>query len=767
MRASRLFLTFLTLALVLAFALDVGFGGTDVAVVVYTATVGAAVLLCGRVAAIVLVALTVVTIGAAGFFDAEAGGALERGMTTAALLVVTLPLTVLRRNWRQLEQQARWLGELTETSPDVFWMIEADSFRLLEVSPAYETIWQRPRESLLEDPNEWSAAVHEDHRERTEKAFFELAEKGSFDEEYRIIRPDGSTRWIHDRGAPVVDADGRAVHFVGMATDITVRKKHEQAAAAYALELEQAKTAAERANAAKSEFLANMSHEIRTPMNGVLGMLRLLSSTTMTAKQSRHVGIAVRSADSLLNIINSLLDFSKIEAGGMALERVHFSLADLVEEVVQSLAAEAYAKGLELLSFRDSHVRSLFFGDSQKLRSVLVNLVHNAIKFTHSGSVVIRVTAQRVDVLAQRVRIEISDTGIGFQQELGESLFESFVQQEVSTTREYGGTGLGLAICKGLVELMGGAIGVTSSPGVGSTFWFVVDLEVPREMGDGTRVQRRRVTTLQGTRAVVLCQSVEQRSVLRELLSEWGIDADLFVGDCTGPEDLLRTTTGVKLVLVDLDCKGAERLRRAAQEAYPALHVIGFSRSENEAASDPRFIVLRKPVVQSELFESCLTAVQVPVERTHEAEAYRPPLPRATSPARVLVAEDNPINKCVIEETLEDSGFEFEIVPTGVEAVERATGGNYDVVLMDWHMPKMDGLEATRRIRQYEQQHPEKQRTPILALTANALSEDRAKCEAAGMDGVLIKPIDPGEMISALDEAVTRARRSQAENSPG
>ncbi|MDB5336868.1 MAG: hypothetical protein JWN70_2487 [Planctomycetaceae bacterium] len=594
--------------------------------------------------------------------------------------------------------------------------------------------------------------------------------------EKRYLRKDGSPVWCQVAVSLQRDSAGEPAYVIGVIQDISERKQLEGA-------LRQAKELAEAANRAKDEFLANVSHEIRTPMNAIIGMTELVLETPLEEDQRQGLKTVKSAANNLLGIINDLLDFSKIEAGKLELNPVDFSLRGTVGDTLRALAVRAHKKGLELIYQMQPDVPDALIGDAGRLRQVLLNLVGNAIKFTDEGEVVVIIATNKGDAPQSPaegdvgLRFTVRDTGIGILAEQQERIFRAFEQEDTSTTRKYGGTGLGLTIAGRLVDLMGGSITVDSAPGRGSTFAFTARFGRQPDATESTSAQPADSpgARLKNLPVLVVDDNGTNRQILEEWLRNWQLNPTVVGGGMAAMDALWhRAANDVPYALVLLDVRMpdadgltvAAMIRERAELAATRIILLTSGERPGDAARSRELRIdaqLLKPVQQDELLETIYRVMSrsqgnaAPQTRTRSRQvAGAAPVP-AAAPLRILVAEDNELSAQVLEQSLIRQGHRVLLASNGREVLTLAEQGRFDLLLLDVHMPELDGFQVVHAIR--ERESTAGGHLPIIALTARSRKEDRERCLAAGMDDFQTKPIRPADLLAAIDR-VLRAHSS-------
>nr|WP_302848073.1 PAS domain S-box protein [Azotobacter beijerinckii] len=643
-----------------------------------------------------------------------------------------------------MASEAAELGIWTWTLADDSLQWNERMFELYDLSPTL-------RDSGL-NYGHWRSRLHPEDREATE-ALLQASVEGRdhYGPTFRVLRPDGQIRYIQAGAQVERDVSGKALRVIGINRDITAQREQES-------HLRQAKEQALAASAAKSSFLANMSHEIRTPLNAVLGMLQLLRQTELNQRQHEYVTKTQSAAKSLLGLLNDILDYSKIEAGKLQLDPHLFELETLMRDLAVVLSGNQGQKDIEVMYDLDPSLPLQLIGDSLRLQQVLINLAGNALKFTLQGQVVLSIATLNRSSDTVRLHIAVSDTGIGISAEQLERILEGFTQAEASTTRRFGGSGLGLVISQRLVRLMGGELQVQSEPGKGSLFWFDLDFAVPQDTPSKTAAPAT-------TRSVHLLV-VDDNPLVGELLMRTGTALGWRVEYASGGSQGVERVSAAQqrgtpydVVLMDwrmpdLDgLSAAQLIQEHAGENRPPV-VLMITAYGREVLADvqkdgraPFVDLLTKPVTPQQLADAVQRALAGNAS-PFPSQPLRTTRPQRLSGVRLLVVEDNALNRQVAAELLGNEGADVELAEDGLQGVSRvlAAAPPYDLVIMDMQMPGIDGREATRRIRAGGRFAT----LLILAMTANVSAADRETCLAAGMDEHVGKPIDLEELVAAI-----------------
>ncbi|WMW25620.1 PAS domain S-box protein [Methanolobus sediminis] len=594
-------------------------------------------------------------------------------------------------------------------------------------------------------------------REILEKAINKLIEKGEpYELELELISAKGKHKWVRTSGFPKV-VNGKIVKITGTLQDVTERKCAEEKLLEYAeeledknIELDQALIKAEEATRAKSEFLANMSHEIRTPMNGVIGMTNLLLTTKLDEEQEHYVDTVKKSGENLLELINDILDISKIEAGKLDIDEVDIDLQKVLEELASLLSIRAYEKGLEFICIADPEVPLYIKADPARLKQILINLGGNAIKFTNEGEVAIQVTLESERDSEATLCFSVRDTGIGIPDDKKNLLFQKFTQVDASTTRYYGGTGLGLVISKELVELMNGEIGFESEEGKGSEFWFKLSFE----KRPGSEIPEKQYSEIEGIRVLVVDDNETKREVLVKLLDSWNMKVEEAKDGSSALQKLFKAHEEgepFQIAILDMQMPGMDgallgRVIKSDKDLNNiSLIMLSYAGNMPESwnLNKSNFAAcLSKPLKVSELFTK-LSSLYSATQKAEREEVFGEELETfgISGKERILLVEDNVVNQHVAQAMLQKLGITADVANNGLEAIEALETIPYDLVFMDIQMPEMDGMEASKHIRN-KQSSVINHDIPIIAMTAHAMKGDEEKCIEAGMNDYIPKPIN-------------------------
>jgi two-component system sensor histidine kinase/response regulator len=658
--------------------------------------------------------------------------------------------------WKEKERQIQNLKDFNENIVNSLAegiLIEDEEGTIVFVNPALEKMLDCPSEELV--GQSWEKIVPEDEREKIADKTSSRRLKTTEKYEARILTKKGSTVPVLI-SAQTLFENG---HFKGVLTAFTD-----------IAELVETRREAHAANRAKSEFLANMSHEIRTPMNGIIGMTELALGTDLTDEQRDYLEAVKESADSLITIINDILDFSKIEASKIEIANIEFNLHQALGDMVSALAVQAHKKGLELAYEASPEIPHRVIGDPGRLRQVLLNLISNAIKFTDNGEVVITLTAKDQTDEEAVFLFTVKDTGIGISESKQKQIFDAFTQADGTITREYGGTGLGLTISSQLVELMGGKIGVKSQPGKGSQFFFSVRLGLQK--GPESLFIPVEAENLAGLRILVVDDNLTNRTILDNMLKNWRMLPTCLA---SGKEALAYLQEARKegpfISLVILDSQMPEmdgfslaaKIKQMPGLLQPTIMMLTSAGVRGDAAKCKSLGIsayLTKPIKQSELLNAIMYVMGDSLRKKESAPLItKYVIKESRELFHILVAEDNAINQKMVENILKKQGHSVILAGNGDEALAEWKREQFDLILMDVQMPNTDGLEATRRIRAEEEKGGFY--TPILALTAHAMKGDRERCLEAGMDDYISKPINPNELLEAIERVSKLTKKIQ------
>jgi PAS domain S-box-containing protein len=664
--------------------------------------------------------------------------------TLALVLLAAIWIFILRRKQAQIRREKMFSESLIRSSMDGIFAID-QNFAIVSWNPAIAVMsGLEAAEAIGKIALSLHPVLYQNGESERLTAALAGQTVGSVDQRFRL--PGTGTRYFSTHYSPLHNEVGEIIGALGIVRDITERKSVEA-------ELRRARDSAETANKSKSRFLANMSHEIRTPMNAVIGLSGLLLDRETDAEKRAWLDTIRTGAQSLLSIINDILDFSRVDSGQIRFAIEPFRLRECLEKAIEIVGVAASSKGLEVGYSVDQSVPEILLGDVTRVRQILINLASNAVKFTQDGSVTLTARAKPVLHEVYEISFEVKDTGIGISPQAASNLFRPFQQADESTTRRFGGSGLGLAISKQLVEGMGGKITLESTPGVGSTFRFSVALKIaPRE---SQRIAESEFADapLQGKRVLLAGLNETTLTVLAPFLKDWACSYTVLNLE---HRSLLEGMNGFDLVMVDNELAPDRWLALSDAIGRAPVVVLGFIGRRNDGLASLlihqngiRTWFINKPVKRSELLAAVESALLGPSMRIKPdgtaASSFQYAVDR---PLRILLAEDHPVNQQIAVVLLSRLGYRVDVAGNGLEVLEALKRQAYDVLFMDMSMPEMDGVEASRRIRE---DWPSESHPWIIALTANAMESDRQECFKAGMDDFVSKPIELDDLRIALD----------------
>ena len=664
---------------------------------------------------------------------------------TNSILFIFRNITKQKHDESEILRQKEFFESLFHNNPVAVVTLDLDE-NVKSVNPAFEELFGFSEVEAI--GKNLDSLIASENKEEAAGLTRQVLDGGMVRGLAKRQRKDGTFVEVELAGVPVI-VQGKKQGILAIYHNVT--------------ELVEAKRLAEQADKAKSEFLANMSHEIRTPMNGVMGMLELLLDTTLNTEQKDYVSTARDSAEALLGILNDVLDFSKIEAGQLTIDEIEYDLRSTVEGVAHTLVARAENKGLEMACLIDKDVPNRVLGDAGRLRQVLINLVGNAIKFTHEGEVVIRVMIQSSTEKTNVLRFLVSDTGIGIPLDRQQAIFERFVQADSSSTRKYGGTGLGLAISAQLSKMMGGDIGLESEPGKGSTFWFTATVGKVKE---GVMPFLALPEDLVDVPVLIVDDNGTNRTILEKMIRGFGCNA-FAVSSGKEALNILHSFTELnkpfQLVLLDMqmpEMDGEETLSRIKSDPLLNNTTVIILTSMGQRGDAARLEAmgcagyLLKPVRQKELFGALLNILGRN-KQNEEGKGKSSLITRHSlneqqrGLTHILLAEDNATNQKLAIRLLQKAGYPVDVASNGYEAIEAIQKKNYKMILMDVQMPEMDGFEATKKIRALGADYTN---LPIIAMTAYAMAGDRERCLDAGMNDYLSKPLNVEELFNIIEK---------------
>jgi two-component system sensor histidine kinase/response regulator len=689
------------------------------------------------------------------------------GGTALALLIAMLIVLLIvdkrgqkeRQKREMAEEMIRKLAAAVEKNPAAILIIEAEG-NIEYINNQLLEMLGCESEDMLNNP-----IIDFKYQENEETLYSELHNTLLSGESWYgdliIERKNGETFWSHISASPIFNDDNELTHFVAVAEDISELRKNQT-------ELEEAKAQAESSTKAKSDFLANMSHEIRTPMNAIIGMTHLTLKTKLLPKQEDYLSKIETSANNLLTIINDILDFSKIEAGKLDIESVEFHFGHVLETLSSLIAVKSSGKDVEINFAQDTEIPRFLKGDSLRLGQILLNLMTNAIKFTEQGEIRLDISIKESTDETIVLLFEVSDSGIGMTPEQVSRLFTSFTQADSSTTRQFGGTGLGLTISKRLVEMMGGEIGVRSTHGEGSCFYFTAEFKNTMGSGDSFKEE---LNSLRGMRVLIVDDYESTRTILSDQLKELGFYARTVASGAQALSEIEladKERNPFQLILVDWKMPGMNGIdtgklihSQLDLQEIPVLILMsayGFDSESDKTSSDIFDGYLMKPINHSALLDSIVQTFSeikkiktIPTTLTDSNSNINW---NKLQNADILLVEDNEINRQIVVEILALNEIKVDIAVNGKEALEKVTEKCYDLVLMDMQMPIMGGVEATENIRELDNRNS----MPIVAMTANAMESDKKLCLEAGMNDHIAKPISPDDLIEQMDKWITNVK---------